>query len=323
MTQLFSFPKQVHKDPSQRSKFLGQCLTGVVSKRQAGGNHWIGIDVEGEKMYFSADRENFPELVASAGVLTTHKRASKPGEDAASFEDAYSSRFENFSGKKGEGFESMTSSPPIFAPELEREMFETAAELHPETIPSLLLVSLRVYQRIEGFQYRTVTPQGQQSSCSFQTLLRAIRSNAKPPAFFRAHVRHLFFRPELQDEDAQEAVLPEILSTCSGIQSFVTSAGQIPARSWAALRPRRHPYGPPHAQLLSVEDNRFVYMLNLDCPNVDDWLIGTKGGMDAWARAEAFVAKKRRGEIEPSLSLYPQGLRCWIEEGDGIGPGYF
>jgi hypothetical protein len=33
---------------------------------------------------------------------------------------------------------------PVFPPELEREIFETAAERHPETIASLLLVSLCV-----------------------------------------------------------------------------------------------------------------------------------------------------------------------------------
>jgi hypothetical protein len=32
-------------------------------------------------------------------------------------------------------------SLPVFPPELEREIFETAAERHPETISTLLLVS--------------------------------------------------------------------------------------------------------------------------------------------------------------------------------------
>ncbi|KAJ7131439.1 ubiquitin-related domain-containing protein [Mycena epipterygia] len=40
---------------------------------------------------------------------------------------------------------SMTSdSLPFFPSDLEREIFETAAELYPDTIPSLLLVSQRV-----------------------------------------------------------------------------------------------------------------------------------------------------------------------------------
>ncbi|KAJ6564594.1 hypothetical protein B0H19DRAFT_1259020 [Mycena capillaripes] len=73
----------------------------------------------------------------------------------------------------------------------------------------------------------------------------------------------------------------------------------------------RHPYAFFRAKLSSVEDNRFVYMRSKTDPDVDDWLTGTKGGMDAWARAEEFIAKKRCGEIEPSS-------RCWIEEGETV-----
>ncbi|KAJ7255712.1 hypothetical protein C8J57DRAFT_1345456, partial [Mycena rebaudengoi] len=42
-----------------------------------------------------------------------------------------------------------------------------------------------------------------------------------------------------------------------------------------------------------------------------DWAAGAKGGQDFWARAERFVAKKRRGEIKPAS-------RCWIVEEDLI-----
>jgi hypothetical protein len=35
---------------------------------------------------------------------------------------------------------------------------------------------------------------------------------------------------------------------------------------------------------------------------VIEWIIGTRGGFDFWARADAFIAKKRRGEIHPSMS---------------------
>ncbi|KAJ6482717.1 hypothetical protein C8R45DRAFT_1150300 [Mycena sanguinolenta] len=44
---------------------------------------------------------------------------------------------------------------------------------------------------------------------------------------------------------------------------------------------------------------------------VRGWVAETRGGIDFWARAEAFVAKKRRGEIQPTS-------RCWIEVRDGI-----
>jgi hypothetical protein len=48
-------------------------------------------------------------------------------------------------------------------------------------------------------------------------------------------------------------------------------------------------------------EERFVLMVVTSEDYVVEWQIGTQGGMDFWARADAFVAKKRRGEIEPSL----------------------
>ncbi|KAJ6564597.1 hypothetical protein B0H19DRAFT_1068130 [Mycena capillaripes] len=49
----------------------------------------------------------------------------------------------------------------------------------------------------------------------------------------------------------------------------------------------------------SVDDERFIYMAIRGYE--DDWIIGVQGGMDCWARADAFIAKKRRGKFEPSL----------------------
>jgi hypothetical protein len=40
----------------------------------------------------------------------------------------------------------MPDSSPLLPPELEREVFETVAELYPQTIPDLLLVSHRVHE---------------------------------------------------------------------------------------------------------------------------------------------------------------------------------
>ncbi|KAJ7131442.1 hypothetical protein C8R44DRAFT_871934 [Mycena epipterygia] len=61
----------------------------------------------------------------------------------------------------------------------------------------------------------------------------------------------------------------------------------------------------------SIEDVRFVRMVLKDDEYAEDWILGTKGGMDFWARADAFVTKRRRREIKPDS-------RCWIEDGDGI-----
>ncbi|KAJ7209409.1 hypothetical protein C8J57DRAFT_1484284 [Mycena rebaudengoi] len=36
---------------------------------------------------------------------------------------------------------------------------------------------------------------------------------------------------------------------------------------------------------------------------VEDWIIGAAGGKDFWARAELFIDKRRRGEIEPGMFL--------------------
>ncbi|KAJ6551166.1 hypothetical protein B0H19DRAFT_1377976 [Mycena capillaripes] len=104
---------------------------------------------------------------------------------------------------------------PSFPPELELEIFETTAELYPGTIPSLLLVSQRVYEWIERIKYNTVTTAGEQSSCRFRVLQRLIQSNSKPTSFHDC-VRHLlhFDDPE-EDEDVSE-----ILSVCSGIRSL-------------------------------------------------------------------------------------------------------
>ncbi|KAJ7176849.1 hypothetical protein C8R46DRAFT_1346786 [Mycena filopes] len=56
-------------------------------------------------------------------------------------------------------------------------------------------------------------------------------------------------------------------------------------------------------------DDRFVYMKIRS--GLDEWLKGTRGEVDHWARAEMFIAKKRRGEIKPKT-------RCWIEATDGV-----
>ncbi|KAJ6551155.1 hypothetical protein B0H19DRAFT_1156692 [Mycena capillaripes] len=288
---------------------------------------------------------------------------------------------------------SVDPEAPFFPPELEREMFEMAAELYPETIPSLLSVAHRVYQWIERIKYRTVTPAGQQLSCSVRVLQRAIRSNSKPVSFFHDHVQHLFVphqgsTPAAEDEDADE-----ILSACSGIRTLAllrTDARPSTLRNLMIMRPRRltielqflsidiQPmfafvthldlldHIPSTAddklahglsflallptlthlclycgfelssrvlasykklevlvcmddrgrdQLESVEDPRFVYVFLIMLDHENDWVVGTKGGMDFWARGDAFVAKKRRGEIKPSS-------RCWIEEADGIGCGH-
>ncbi|KAJ7255660.1 hypothetical protein C8J57DRAFT_1345374 [Mycena rebaudengoi] len=59
-----------------------------------------------------------------------------------------------------------------------------------------------------------------------------------------------------------------------------------------------------------VDDPRLVLMTLSPEEYMTDWVAGTKGGQDFWARAEMFVVKQRR-EIKPVF-------RCWIMEEDLI-----
>ncbi|KAJ7213763.1 hypothetical protein C8J57DRAFT_1517713 [Mycena rebaudengoi] len=42
---------------------------------------------------------------------------------------------------------------------------------------------------------------------------------------------------------------------------------------------------------------------------VEDWKVGVEGGEDFWVRAELFIAKRKRGEIQPAS-------RYWIQDTD-------
>ncbi|KAJ7028843.1 hypothetical protein C8F04DRAFT_50204 [Mycena alexandri] len=278
---------------------------------------------------------------------------------------------------------------PVLPPELEREIFEEVATQWPETIPSLLLVSHRVYEWIEKIKYRTVTSTGELSTCSLATLRRAIQSNSKAPSFFHTHVRHLFVRRLFRGKETENMMLPEILRVCTGIQSLAFIRCGIPSSllpTLATLRPRQlwmridslvfetdlcrpmltcvthlalwdrvtsihsdiaawlsllamfpslthlmiiaaKPSLAPHILASSKKFKVLVTYSDIsgkELDNADDryvnigvhkfaeqWLMGTRGGNNFWARAEAFIAKKRRGEIQPVW-------RYWIEDADGI-----
>ncbi|KAJ7432945.1 hypothetical protein FB451DRAFT_1062148 [Mycena latifolia] len=81
-------------------------------------------------------------------------------------------------------------SPPIFPLELEREIFETTALVHPSTIPGLLRVARRIHIWIEPFLYRLVhVGKDPPYSAMGSAILRATKS--KPASFFHSAVRHL------------------------------------------------------------------------------------------------------------------------------------
>ncbi|KAJ7488961.1 hypothetical protein FB451DRAFT_1552893 [Mycena latifolia] len=283
---------------------------------------------------------------------------------------------------------SSEESSPFFPPELEREIFETTAELYPETIyhwPCLLLIAKRVHEWIERIKYRTIISRvNHPHACPLRLLQNAIRSNLKSADFFYDRVRHLFIENYNRKDELQS-----ILAACSGIQSLMLNTWSGPAilPSLGVMKPRRlsisvgdlfsgavstelsHPaftfvthlhvwdyllfnsslwsqfvllpalthlalYGRDESHVISllsacpkiavlifmsnndltvpsVDDARFVCMELPYGDYLDNWLAGTKGDVDFWVRTERFIAKKRRGEIQPSS-------RCWIEPGDGI-----
>ncbi|KAK7052025.1 hypothetical protein R3P38DRAFT_3305899 [Favolaschia claudopus] len=93
-------------------------------------------------------------------------------------------------------------------------------------------------------------------------------------------------------------VAADIFASCANLQVLIHLEN-----SWG-------PFPPEETERTFVDDERFVYMVvDWDYPN--DWVTGTKGGMNFWARADRFIAMKRRGEIKPAS-------RCWIEDTDGV-----
>ncbi|KAJ7176868.1 hypothetical protein C8R46DRAFT_1077552 [Mycena filopes] len=281
---------------------------------------------------------------------------------------------------------------PVLPLELERDIFETAAILFPEVIPSLLLVSHCVCEWTEQIRYRTVTANGERSTCGFRDLQRAIQSNRRPPSFFSTHVRHLVVPSFFLRVESYETV-HTVLAACTGVQhlAFVNRLSPSHLPALAQLRPHRlliamdplltetdsvvsRPMftsvthlglflldsidlsawpsflnslpslthlllpdlrlsamvAPILATCKSLQvlidfghssaapelddaggDDRFVYMKIPNESPLDEWLKGTRGEVDHWARADMFIAKKRRGEIEPKT-------RCWIEDSDGV-----
>ncbi|KAJ7438925.1 hypothetical protein B0H11DRAFT_2254240 [Mycena galericulata] len=106
-------------------------------------------------------------------------------------------------------------SPPVFPPELEREIFEICAQSRPVSIPKLMLVA-----QVEPLLYRIMAVNWDQPPSGFpqytvDIVLRAIHS--KPPGFFDAAVRHLMLW--LSDEYEYDA--EPILAACTGIHNLM------------------------------------------------------------------------------------------------------
>ncbi|KAJ7444646.1 hypothetical protein B0H11DRAFT_2291205 [Mycena galericulata] len=120
--------------------------------------------------------------------------------------------------------DSHNANPPFLPPELEREIFELSAHLHPGSAPNFLLVARRVLTWIEPLIYRVISIQG---NCA--PVLRTLRS--KPTQFFGENVHCLLV------DGVPAAELEEILSVSTGIRSLVL-LGASPSILSAVLRLR-------------------------------------------------------------------------------------
>ncbi|KAK7058056.1 hypothetical protein R3P38DRAFT_2844164 [Favolaschia claudopus] len=261
-----------------------------------------------------------------------------------------------------------TSTNPILPPDLEREIFETAAlqnrrhiHLHP-----LLFVCRRVYRWIEPFLYRVLpvlSPRGP----------RFLAFYYKPATFKQESLRHVWV-----DDRVSTPAMIALLSECPRLQSFCFDGPRLPPEllplldtmqiqnlsirfdshamfprsmflsvthlelvgmtdGWAnlALLPvlthlslsEIYSGRPPtldhciHLQavvinfhdwavarcfeerLLLQPDPRMVVRMVREVFNFEEWEKWAWGEDNYWSRADAFLARKRRGEIKGSCYL--------------------
>ncbi|KAJ7176149.1 hypothetical protein C8R43DRAFT_1197718, partial [Mycena crocata] len=114
---------------------------------------------------------------------------------------------------------------PRLPVELEREIFELAAEVRPLEVSSLLLVARRVKIWTEPILYRVFiicmvhAQEGSRLRMSVDKFLRLLDS--RPASFFRDHTRHLFCHAgmDLQTE--------AILTKCSGVENLCLLSNDI------------------------------------------------------------------------------------------------
>ncbi|KAJ7472970.1 hypothetical protein B0H11DRAFT_1345563 [Mycena galericulata] len=84
------------------------------------------------------------------------------------------------------------NAEPAFPPEIEHEIFETAAILYPKIIPTLLRVSRRVLGWIEPLLYASLRISAAETKGAYDdAVLHAL--DQKPPDFFPKTTRQVFF----------------------------------------------------------------------------------------------------------------------------------
>ncbi|KAJ7734098.1 hypothetical protein B0H16DRAFT_1767694 [Mycena metata] len=106
----------------------------------------------------------------------------------------------------------MSTEGSRFPLDMEREIFETAAAVNPETIPTLLRVCHRIHAWLEPLLYSVVI-----ATTYTDPVLKAIQS--KSPTFLQTAVRHVFL-----SGGAVEVAPKHLLINCSGIDSLFLDA---------------------------------------------------------------------------------------------------
>ncbi|KAJ7052058.1 hypothetical protein C8F01DRAFT_1262278 [Mycena amicta] len=107
-------------------------------------------------------------------------------------------------------------SEPQLPLELERDIFETTAALHPTMIPALLQVARRVLVWIEPLLYRTI-----HLGHPEYTMARWNAAESKSPDFLAQTVRHLILGDNF---DPGSEMAPVALRLCSGVTHLAISA---------------------------------------------------------------------------------------------------
>ncbi|KAJ7256099.1 hypothetical protein C8J57DRAFT_1517822 [Mycena rebaudengoi] len=92
---------------------------------------------------------------------------------------------------------------------------------------------------------------------------------------------------------------------------FLTSTLRNCARLCVLVNMWLIPFEPGNETHHSVDDPRFVLMWLSNDEYTEDWKVGVEGGNDFWIRAELFIAKRKRAEIQPAS-------RYWIVDDDSI-----
>ncbi|KAJ7476530.1 hypothetical protein FB451DRAFT_245227 [Mycena latifolia] len=119
------------------------------------------------------------------------------------------------------------STIPRLTPSLERKIFDCVGLLHPEMVPTLLLVAHRVLDWTEPLLYRKITITTQTPHSKSDLAIRRI-IQLKPAQFLRDAVRHVVLKTlpwdDLQSgEGWSDADLSNVLRACTGATDLVVT----------------------------------------------------------------------------------------------------